>query len=244
MRLAVFYDIHSHLPALEAAVDDARQEAVDAFVFGGDIIPGPMPRETLDFVRGLSSAMHCIHGNGDRDIVERLRGGAVGPVPEPYHEALEWNARQLGPGHPQWIASWPSSVTLTVEDIGDVMFCHATARNDTEVFTRLTPEDRVAPMFDGVNAALVVCGHTHMQMDRTVSGTRIVNPGSVGMPFGDPGAYWMLLGPGVEFRRTAYDLEDAAARIRGTRYPMAEHFASANVLQPPSEAQMLARYSR
>jgi diadenosine tetraphosphatase ApaH/serine/threonine PP2A family protein phosphatase len=132
-----------------------------------------------------------------------------------------------------------------VGSIGDVFFCHATARNDTEIFTRLTPDGRVAPMFAGVRAGLAVCGHTHMVADRSIDELRIVNPGSVGMPFGEPGAYWMLLdsGDGVSFRRTTYDFDDAARRIRATAYPLAEAFAASNVLQPPSEAQMLAAFS-
>ena len=91
-------------------------------------------------------------------------------------------------------------------------------------------------------AALVVCGHTHMQFDRTVGTTRIVNAGSVGMPFGAPGAYWLLLGPGVELRRTTYDLENAATRIRATSYPQAESFAATNVIKPPSEESILEMF--
>lgn len=83
-----------------------------------------------------------------------------------------------------------------------------------------------------------------MQFDRTIGGTRVVNAGSVGMPFGEPGAYWLLLASGVELRRTAYDLTSAAARIRATEYPQAEEFASRNVLNPPSEQQILDAYSR
>ena len=95
------------------------------------------------------------------------------------------------------------------------------------------------PLFDGLDVPLVVCGHTHMQFDRMIGRTRVVNAGSVGMPFGEPGADWLLLGPDVEFRHTAYDLERAAERIRQTEYPQAADFAAKSVLQPPREAQML-----
>src|SRR5439155_23988438 len=119
---------------------------------------------------------------------------------------------------------------------GDVLFCHATPRNDVDVFTRLTPEERLLPIFAGAAANVVVCGHTHMQFDRTVGGVRVVNAGSVGMPYGEPGAYWLLLGPGIRLRHTSYDLEKAAARLRDTKYQQAEDFAATNVLRPPSEA--------
>ena len=243
MRIAVLYDIHANLPALEAVMADVRAADVDALVFGGDILPGPMPRETLDYVRALDIPSQYIHGNGDRNILQRLRGGEGDPVPEAFKESMRWNAAQLGREDEQWLSTWPSTLTLTVPSIGEVFFCHATARNDTEIFTRLTPDDRVAAMFAGVAAPLAVCGHTHMVADRTVGSLRVVNPGSVGMPFGDPGAYWMLLDGGVTLRRTDYDLADAARRIRATGYPMAEAFAASNILQPPSEAQMLAVFS-
>jgi len=120
-----------------------------------------------------------------------------------------------------------------------VLFCHATPRNDTEVFTRLTPEERLLPVFEGIDVPVVVCGHTHMQFERTIGRTRVVNAGSVGMPFGDPGAYWVLLGPTVQLRHTRYDLTKAAERIRATEYPQAQEFAARNVLQPPSAAETL-----
>ena len=99
-------------------------------------------------------------------------------------------------------------------------------------------------IFEGLDAALVVCGHTHMQFDRTIGRTRVLNAGSVGMPFEEPGAYWLLLGPDVALRRTTYDLEKAAERIRATKYPQAEDFAARNVLQPPSADATLEAFTR
>jgi predicted phosphodiesterase len=128
--------------------------------------------------------------------------------------------------------------------VGSVLFCHATPNNDVDVFTRLTPETQLLPIFEAVDADLVVCGHTHMQFDRKVGRIRVVNAGSVGMPFGNPGAYWLLLGPGVELRHTNYDLEAAAQKIRETKYPGAIDFADRNVLNPPSEEAMLKAYTR
>ena len=244
MRLAVLYDVHANLPALEAVIADVGAAGADALMFGGDVLPGPMPRETLDYLRALDVAAQYIHGNGDRNVLQLCRAAESDPVPASFKESLRWNAAQLNESDEQWLATWPSTRAVNVAPIGDVFFCHATARNDTEIFTRVTPDERVAEMFAGVTAGLVICGHTHMVADRRLGRLRIVNPGSVGMPFGDPGAYWMLLdSAGVTFKRTTYDLSDAARRIRATRYPMAESFASSNVLQPPSEAQMLAAFS-
>jgi predicted phosphodiesterase len=127
--------------------------------------------------------------------------------------------------------------------MGAVLFCHATPRNDTECFTRLTSEDRLLPVFAGINASIVVCGHTHMQFDRTVGKIRVLNAGSVGMAFGEPGAYWLLLGPDVQLRHTPYDFAKAAERIRDTRYPQAQDFAR-SILQPPSEGEILEASTR
>jgi hypothetical protein len=108
----------------------------------------------------------------------------------------------------------------------------------------LTSEERLLPIFQGLDVALVVCGHTHMQFERMIGKTRVVNAGSVGMPFGEPGADWLLLGPDVELRHTAYDLVKAGERIRKTTYPQAEEFAAGYVLRPPSEEQMLQVFAK
>jgi len=112
-----------------------------------------------------------------------------------------------------------------------------------EIFTRRTPEAVLLPAFGGLTARVVVCGHTHMQFDRAIGGIRVVNAGSVGMPFGEPGAYWVLLGSAVELRCTHYDLGKAAARVRASKYPRAEQSA-AHIMQPPSEEEMLESLSR
>jgi diadenosine tetraphosphatase ApaH/serine/threonine PP2A family protein phosphatase len=132
---------------------------------------------------------------------------------------------------------------VEIPALGDVLFCHATPQNDTDVFTRLTPEDRLLPIFESLDVSVVVCGHTHMQFDRTVGKIRVVNAGSVGMPFGEPGADWLLLGGDVELRHTDYDLLKAAERIRQTNYPTAVDFAEDNVLRPPSEEKTLKLFS-
>lgn len=106
-----------------------------------------------------------------------------------------------------------------------------------------SPEERLLPIFAGIQVAVIVCGHTHMQFDRTVGGIRVVNAGSVGMPFGEAGADWALLGPTVELRHTRYDLAKAADQIASTAYPRAREFAMHNVLQPPSEPEMLELFA-
>ena len=242
MRVAAIYDIHGNLPALEAVLQDISQAGVDRVVVGGDVLPGPMPRETLTCLMDLNVPVRFIQGNGERAVLEQMAGTDSGTVPEQIREVVRWVAEELQPEQKRLMAGWPQ--TLRVCGLGEVLFCHATPRSDTEIFTRLTPEDRLLPIFEGLNVPLVICGHTHMQFDRMIRRVRVVNAGSVGMPFGKPGAYWLLLGPGVEFRHTPYDLTKAAERIRGTNYPQAHDFAAQNILRPRSEQETLDLFAR
>ena len=238
MRVAALYDIHGNLPALEAVIAAVRRQRVDSIVIGGDVVPGPMPRECLNLLRSLEIPMHCIPGNGERVTLAQREGVEATEVPEAFRDVIRWNAAQLTDEDARWIASWPKTLSLD-----DVLFCHASPRNDVDVFTRQTPEEKVAPLFANVEERMVVGGHTHMQYDRTIGSTRVVNAGSVGMPFQGTGAFWLMLGSEVELRRTEYDLANAAQRIRATSYPQADTFAEKNVLHPPTEQQMLAAYA-
>ena len=239
MRVAAIYDIHGNLPALEAVLQEIRAIGADVIVAGGDVLPGPMPVETLDCLRGIKTPIHFIRGNGEAAVLAQLAGSESVTLPEQVREVIRWTAEQLSPEHERMIASWPATFRIRIGGVGEVLFCHATPRNDTEIFTRLTAEEQLLPAFDGVEAAMVVCGHTHMQFDRMVGKIRVVNAGSVGMPFGSPAADWLLLGPDAELRHTLYDLPHAAERIRKTKYPQAKDFAARNVLLPPSKEEML-----
>jgi putative phosphoesterase len=239
MRVAVIYDIHGNLPALEAVLPEIRAAGADLIVVGGDVLPGPMPIETLDRLLNLKTPVKFIHGNGEAAVLAQLAGTESSALPEQVREVIRWTARQLSLEHHRVIASWPATIRIEIGGLGEVLFCHATPRSDTEIFTRLTPESRLLSVFEGMNVPLVICGHTHVQFDRMVGTIRVVNAGSLGMPFGLPGADWLLLGPDVELRHTAFDLAQAAECIRKTEYPQAEDFAARNVLQVPSEEEML-----
>jgi putative phosphoesterase len=243
-RVAAIYDVHGNLPALEAVLAEVRRAGVDLVVVGGDMLPGPLPRESLALLADLDLPVRCIRGNGDRAVLEEMAGIVSSALPESVHEAVRWVAGQLRPEDERRLASWPDMLRVEVRGLGEVLFCHATPRNDTEIFTRRTPEDRLLPVFAGIDVPVVVCGHTHMQFDRRVGAIRVVNAGSVGMPFGDPGACWLLLGPGVELRHTQYDLARAADRIRQSGYPQAAEFAARDILQPRSESEMLDLFSQ
>jgi putative phosphoesterase len=243
MRIAALYDIHGNLPALEAVLAEIHREKVDQILIGGDVLPGPMPRETLAALLRLEIPVQLIRGNGDRVVLAERAGEEIPEVPEQAREAVRWTARQLDAEHERWIAGWPKTLRIEIPGLGDVLFCHATPRNDTDIFTRLTSEERLASLFEDADAPFVICGHTHMQFDRKIGEIRVINAGSVGMPFGEPGADWLLLGPDVQLRHTSYGLKQAAERIAATQYPQAQQFAERYILQPPSEKEMLAAFT-
>lgn len=243
-RVAALYDIHGNLPALEAVLTEVRNAGVDRILVGGDVLPGPMPCETLDLLSGLEIPTGFIYGNGERAVLAALHGDPLESLAESVRHVIDWCGNELTEEQLQWVSTWPPTAELQVRGLGPTMFCHATPRDENEVFTVRTPAEVLQPLFTAHAGMTVVCGHTHMQFDRRIGGTRVVNAGSVGMPFGEPGAHWLLLGPSVQLNRTRYDLENAAERIAELDYPEAAAFASTNVLNPPSEESMLAAFGR
>jgi len=200
LRVAALYDVHGNLPALEAVLAAIPGDA--AIVVGGDVAAGPFPAETLERLRALGDRVHWLRGNADRE----LTSGEEGLAPA---EMLDWVRARMTPEQIAFLHALPPTLELDIDELGPVLFCHATPQNDVDIFTSITPVERVAPAFAGVEAGLVVVGHTHMQFDREIAGTRVVNAGSVGMSYEDaPGAYWALL-PGasgdLELTMTPYE---------------------------------------
>jgi putative phosphoesterase len=229
MKIAAFYDVHGNVPALEAVLAEVEREGVDRIVFGGDIASGPLPRETIELVRSLDADF--VRGNADR-----LDSPAMSPE---WDAARRWLEQELTGEQIEWLANLPFSAVLD-----DVLYVHATPQDDVTVITELTTDDRLAELLAGVEQPFVVAGHTHMQLDRRAGRTRFVNAGSVGMPYeAEPGAYWAIVEDGdVDFRRTEYELEQAAERIRASGYPFADQLADENVLTVPSREEALAAF--
>jgi putative phosphoesterase len=214
VRIAALYDVHGNLPALEAVLAEVAASSVDRIVVGGDVVAGPMPREVLSLLRDLGDDALWVRGNGDRE-----------PGP--------WAASKLREREHRFLSALPTSVTLDVDRLGQTLFCHGSPRSDEEILTLVSPGHRVASALAGVRERIVVCGHTHTQFDREVAGVRLVNAGSIGMPYEKRGgAYWALLGPGVDLRRTDYDVDAAIQRMREAGYPDENHLE--NLVNVPS----------
>jgi predicted phosphodiesterase len=224
MRVAALYDVEGNLPALEAVLEDVERERPDAIVVGGDMVTGAMPSATLDRLRGLEGA-HFLRGNADRTVVEVKQGERPEGLPDDVVDALAWTGDQLRGEQIDFLAGLPQAITLDVDGLGRVCFCHATPRDDNEIFTERTPEETVTEMLAGTKEATIICGHTHMQFERRIGRWRVINAGSVGMSWDDGREpRWALLGPDVWLRRSELDQERAAEAIRATGWPGAEDF--------------------
>ncbi|MGP4005283.1 metallophosphoesterase family protein [Streptomyces sp. 4N124] len=210
-RVAVLSDVHGVLPALEAVLAEPEIAAADRIVLTGDIAAGPQPVEVLDLLRKQGDRVLWLAGNADRELVE-YRRGERDSIPDPI---APFAADQLRPDQVDFLAGLPKTLTLDIHGLGKVLFCHATPRDDAEVVLVDSRPARWAEVFADLDDTIrtVVCGHTHMPYVRLAHGRLVVNPGSVGMPYGRPGAHWCLLGPGVDLRVTPYDIQAATARL-------------------------------
>ncbi|MGE6259090.1 metallophosphoesterase family protein [Heyndrickxia sporothermodurans] len=242
MKIAALYDIHGNLPALNAVLMDLEEVKPDLVIIGGDIVSGPMPRQTLERIFSLTDKIRFICGNGDREVVIAFDNKPLpSTMSEKGRQKTQWVADQLTRSHRDFLNDLPETLTINVDGLGDILFCHATPRSDDEIFTPVTTEERLTNIFADIPQKIVVCGHTHIQFERQLGTIRILNSGSVGMPFADePGAYWLLLCPnGFEFRRTAYDFKSAAKEIIESRDPQGNEFIEKNLLNIPTTTEAI-----
>ncbi|MFO7571984.1 MAG: YfcE family phosphodiesterase [Gaiellaceae bacterium] len=231
MRIAALSDIHGNLPALEAVLADIERESVDGIVVAGDTISGPWAAECFDLVTAAGALV--VRGNADRLVL----GGGEGGLGT-------WSAERLGERLSR-AAEWPLTVELDVDGLGRVLVCHSTPTDDEVIYTRVTPDEDVVARFGDVTAEVVVVGHTHIQSDRTLSnGLRVVNPGSVGLPYeGRRGAFWAVLGQDFEFRRSEYDVDGTLAAIREEGVPVEAQLLRL-LEDPPTSDEATAHHER
>lgn len=243
--VAVLSDIHGVLPVLEAVLDEPDVAAADLIVVTGDHAAGPQPVAVLDRLLELGDRVLLVRGNADRELVA-LAQGKESTVGEPYEIDL-WAARQLSAEQVALLANLPHPVTLDVEGFGLVVFCHGTPRDDDEVVLVDTRLERWAEVFaelpDPVQT--VVCGHTHMPFTRLVDRRLVINPGSVGMPYGRAGGHWALLdNGGVTMRRTEIDVDAAIARVVAeSDYPDRQAWADYYLRSTSSDASALTTFA-
>lgn len=231
-RVAAIYDVHGNASALDAVLSDAEKCGVDTIVFGGDLAWGPQPKLVMERVMSLSGNIHFIKGNADREVGERY--GVEQGLNNWIAEINQWCSDQLTEQQIDFLNNQQEKVTISIDGLGEVLFVHGSPRSDEEAIRKDTPQDEIEPMISSVREPVIVCGHTHIQFDRTVLGKRIVNAGSVGLQRAARGACWALIGPEVDLRETKYDYQKAARQILESGVPMASDFAE-HVLNPPTE---------
>jgi diadenosine tetraphosphatase ApaH/serine/threonine PP2A family protein phosphatase len=206
--LALLYDIHGNLPALEAVLADAEGAGADRFLLGGDYaLFGPFPAETVARLRQLGGAATWIRGNVDRWSAEPDSA----PDDELLHAAISGCRDALGVSEAEQLARLDEQVVLD-----GVRYCHASPISDLRSFRPEAGEDD-DELLGGVPEPRVVFGHTHLPFRRVRNdGVELINPGSVGAPFdGDTRAAYALVHDegAVEHRRVAYDVEASAAAL-------------------------------
>lgn len=243
--VALLADVHAVLPALRAVLAEPEVADADAIVLLGDLASGPQPVETLDLLAGLGERAIWISGNGERELVELARGHDI----EAPDEISSWAARQLRPDQVELLAALPLTGTIGVRGLGEVLCCHATPRDDREMALVDSGVTRWQEVLAGVPESVrtVACGHTHMPFVRLVDRRTIVNPGSVGMPYGSTGAHWALLGgrdqPSISLRRTGYDAHAAAEEIiAGSAFPDVAAWVDFFVRAPASDLEALETF--
>ncbi len=239
MKVAALYDVHGNLPALEAVLADPRLADAHVIVSGGDLVMGPYPAECLDLLEREGGRARFLKGNGDREACELHEGGELGA-------AARWCRERLGPERVERVDAWRATVELEVTGLGAVLLCHATPASDLPILTRATPDEDAARELGDVAADVVVCGHTHVQYDRHVGRLRLVNAGSVGMPYeGSPDARWALLGPdGVELLSTPYAAVAALDALTRTGFPLVEQWLAPVLLGQVTAAEATAEFER
>jgi predicted phosphodiesterase len=240
MRIVVLSDIHGVLPALEAVLAEPDVRSADRIVLTGDLAAGPQPVETLDALAALGDRAMLVRGNADRELVALSRGGQIS-IPDP---VAPWAAAQLRPDQVSLLDALPLSIVVDLDKLGRTLFCHATPRDDEEVVLVDSRLDRWAAVFATLDESVstVVCGHTHMPFVRLAHRRLVINPGSVGMPYGGPGAHWALLSDdgAVTMRCTHFDIDAACARVAAeSAYPNAREFADYFLRSTASDADAL-----
>lgn len=237
MRVAALADVHGNATALEAVLAELDREQPDMIVSCGDLTWGALPGETLALLEPWRGRARFVRGNSERELLERKLVDS---------EVARWqHERHEGPALRDYVSGTEAHVSVAIDGLGATRFCHGSPRSDEECVTVATPAERVAEFTAGVEETCVVTAHTHMQYDRRVGERRLLNPGSVGMPYEpEPGfAYWALLGPDVELRRTAYDLEAALGELRAAGMPSFERI-EATLRTPPSHDEVIEHAER
>ena len=241
--VVVLSDVHGVLPVLDTVLREPEVAAADLIVVTGDHAAGPMPVEVLDRLVGLGDRALLVRGNADRELVAARRADPRSANLPP--ESV-WAASRLRDDQIALLDGLPHPVTVGIAGFGDVLFCHGSPRDDDEVVLVDTRIERWREALADVDEAVrtVVCGHTHMPFVRLVDRRTVVNPGSIGMPYGAPGATWAHLHHGtVSVHCTPIDRARVAQQLRaGSTYPGIDSWVAEYIESPASDVDALRAF--
>jgi putative phosphoesterase len=208
----IISDVHGVSPALRAVLEEEASNPSEVLVVLGDSLAGPLPNETCELLQRHANRMVAILGNADREIMAVHNGTER----YTYQGVFQHAADSLNQSSLDWLESLPDFESLELSGIGEVLICHATPQNDEDIVVVDSAIERWNQVFDGLadQVKLVLLGHTHMPFQRLVNRRRVINPGSVGLPYGGSGAHWVRISDGViETRVTHFDIPGAIAEI-------------------------------
>ena len=235
-RLAVLSDVHGNLRALEAVLADIRAQGLpdETWVLGDLCLFCPWPSETLARLRELPS-VSLLRGNTDRYLASGRRPGMPRQSRETWSRMSEtlsersanfrWSVERLTYADYEFLCDLPLQLEADIPGFGRVLAVHAVPGDDEVSILPDTPSHEVIPYLVDLNARLLLYGHTHRPMDRTIDGVRLVNDGSVGLPLdGDPRpAYVLLEFSGdqceVTIHRVTYEGEAVATELERVQHP-------------------------
>ena len=232
-RLAVIADTHGNAAALTAVLAAIEESDVDLVVSLGDSTYGSEPDPTRALLESIRQPAIHIRGNGERALFELRRGRDANP-----REC--WMREHHSDATHDFLEQSVESAVVTIDGLGDVLFCHGSPRSDIELITQRTSEERMRALMRDVPERILVTGHTHLQFDRHVAGIRSINPGSVGMPYSETqGAFWAILGPDVQLMRSEYDVEETVRAYQASGDPLASEMVSI-LRSPPAPEEVIA----
>jgi predicted phosphodiesterase len=223
VKLAVVADIHGNAAALEAVIEDLEKLRPDRVLLNGDLFAfGPEPEETVTLLRRLN--LPSTRGNTDRWLADTARRGFAEGAPDEVQESLRWTVARLQPVDLRAFTDLPFAL---VGEPLPVQLYHASPAGDEKGVWPDTPEGEIPELFASVPGRVFVVSHTHIAGERRSGDLRVLNTGSVGLPYdGDSRASYLVLegdgesDPSATWRRVSYDRERAVAAVKARDVPM------------------------
>jgi predicted phosphodiesterase len=225
MRIAVVSDVHGHLVALEAVIEDLARQAPDVTVQGGDLaVIGPRPAEVVDLVRELGwpgvvgNTDEMLWDPGAREVQMRRAPGIRDWLEALFDTLAPWALDRLGPERLAWLRRLPQEWRHL-----DLLLTHASPGDLWQAPMPDATDEELAGTYTGHQAGRVVYGHIHRPFVRPRPGLTVANSGSVGLPYdGDWRPSYLLIDDGVpSVHRVEYDVERGIRDMVDSGFPMA-----------------------